>query len=100
MEDCLFCNIAAKKIQSRIGTENESVVAFEDIHPQAPTHVLIVPRKHIATLNDVQPADSGLLGELVMTGVAIARDRNLSSPGFRLVWNTNAGAGQSVFHIH
>jgi histidine triad (HIT) family protein len=100
MEDCLFCKIAERKIPAKIILENEEVVAFEDIHPQAPTHILIVPRKHIATLNDVTSEDQNLLGKIVMTGIEIARSRHIESSGYRLVLNTNRGAGQSVFHIH
>ena len=80
--------------------EEPEVIAFEDIHPQAPTHILIVPRKHIPTLNDVSPEDGLLLGKVVLTAAKIARDRQISTSGYRLVWNTMAGAGQSVFHIH
>ena len=77
--------------------ENDKVFAFEDISPQAPTHILIVPRRHISTLNDVTSSDQDLLGAMVMTAIQIAKDRQLSSSGYRLVWNTNRGAGQSVF---
>ena len=88
-------SIPAKKV-----AENDHVVAFEDIAPQAPTHILVVPRKTYKTLNDITPSDQDLLGTMVMTAIEIAKDRQLSSSGYRLVWNTNRGAGQSVFHIH
>lgn len=100
MEDCLFCKIVRRSIPSKMVLENDHVVAFEDINPQAPTHILVVPRKHVATLNDVTPADSHVLGDVVMAAVEIARDRQIAASGYRLVWNTNRGAGQSVFHIH
>jgi len=80
--------------------ENEHAVAIEDIHPQAPTHILVIPRKHISTLNDVSAEDQNLLGAIVLTAIDIAKDRKISSSGYRLVLNTNRGAGQSVFHIH
>ena len=100
MDDCLFCRIVKKELPAKLLLENEEVVAFEDINPQAPTHILVVPKRHIPTLNDIVPEDSNLLGGLVMTAVNIARDRQISSSGYRLVLNTNRGAGQSVFHIH
>jgi histidine triad (HIT) family protein len=100
MEDCLFCKIADRSIPSKIVFEDENVVAFEDITPQAPTHILVIPRKHISTLNDTTETDRDLLGSIVLAAVSIARDRQLSSSGYRIVWNTNRGAGQSVFHIH
>jgi histidine triad (HIT) family protein len=100
MEDCIFCKIVKHSIPAKIVLENENIVAFEDLHPQAPTHILIIPKKHIATLNDTKPEDQGLLGELILTATAIAKDRHISSSGYRLVCNTNPGAGQSVFHIH
>jgi histidine triad (HIT) family protein len=100
MSDCLFCKIADHSIPSKIVFENEEVVAFEDINPQAPTHILIVPRKHVPTLNDVTVEDQQLLGSVVMAAVQIANNRRISSSGYRLVWNTNRGAGQTVFHIH
>ena len=100
MEDCLFCKIAGKSIPSKIVYESEQVVGFEDINPQAPTHILVVPRKHYPTLNDVGQEERDLLGAVVMAAVNIARDRQIAASGYRLVWNTNRGAGQSVFHIH
>lgn len=100
MTDCLFCKIADHAIPSKIVLENDQIVAFEDINSQAPTHILVVPRKHIPTLNDVTPEDQNLVGAVVMTAIQIANDRRISSSGYRLVWNTNRGAGQSVFHIH
>jgi histidine triad (HIT) family protein len=100
MEDCIFCKIADHSIPSKIVFEDDNIVAFEDITPQAPTHILIVPRKHISTLNEATDAHRDLLGSVVLAAVNVAKDRQLSSSGYRLVWNTNRGAGQSVFHIH
>jgi histidine triad (HIT) family protein len=100
MNDCLFCKIVEHQVPSKIVFENDQVVAFEDINSQAPTHILVVPKKHIPTLNEVTPEDQNLLGAILMAAIQIANDRRISSSGYRLVWNTNRGAGQSVFHIH
>jgi histidine triad (HIT) family protein len=100
MEDCLFCKIAGGALPSKMVHQDDRLVAFEDINPQAPTHVLVVPKKHIPTLNDVSPADADLLGLVTATATKIAADRQIARSGYRLVWNTNRGAGQSVFHIH
>jgi len=98
MSDCLFCKIAAGEIPSRKVYEDETVYAFEDISPKAPTHVLVIPKKHIARLADVGAGDGALAGPLAARAAAIARDRGLSD--FRLVANNGEGAGQSVFHLH
>lgn len=98
MSDCTFCRIVAGEIPSKKIYEDENVFAFEDIAPKAPTHVLVVPRKHIARLADVGPADVLLLGTLAARAAAIAQERGLSD--FRLVANNGEGAGQSVFHLH
>ena len=98
MSDCIFCRIVAGEIPSKKVFEDELVVAFEDVSPKAPTHVLVVPRRHIARLSDASPADEALLGALTSRAAAIARDRGLSD--FRLVVNNGEGAGQSVFHLH
>ncbi|MEZ5320065.1 MAG: histidine triad nucleotide-binding protein [Vicinamibacterales bacterium] len=100
MSDCLFCRIIAGEIPSKTVYEDDHVVAFEDINPQAPTHVLVVPRRHVATLNDLEPGDDGLVGELVRRAAAIAADRGHAPGGYRTVMNCNADAGQTVFHIH
>jgi histidine triad (HIT) family protein len=100
MSDCLFCKIAAGEIPCKKVYEDERFYAFEDINPQAPTHVLVIPRKHIPTLNDVSDEDSDLLGGLILLASRIARDRGLDSRGFRLNANCLESAGQSVFHIH
>jgi histidine triad (HIT) family protein len=98
-DDCLFCKISAKKIPSKIVYEDEDVFAFEDISPQAPTHVLICPRKHFASLDEASPADQAVLGKLQLVAAQLARKRNLLE-GYRTVLNNGRGAGQSVFHLH
>jgi histidine triad (HIT) family protein len=98
--DCLFCKIIAGQIPSTIVHSSDRVVAFKDVNPQAPTHVLILPRRHIATLNDLTEADDGLVGELVRTAAAIAKKNGHAETGYRTVFNSNADAGQTVFHIH
>ncbi len=98
--ECLFCRIIAREVPSRIVYEDDRVLAFEDVNPQAPVHVLIVPKRHLATLNDLAPADDGLVGELIRRGAAIARERGVADAGYRTLFNCNRGAGQSVFHIH
>tara|TARA_B100001750_G_scaffold60690_1_gene48167 strand:+ start:19430 stop:19774 length:345 start_codon:yes stop_codon:yes gene_type:complete len=100
MSDCLFCKISNKEIPSDFIYESDSVLAFNDINPQAPTHVLIIPRKHIATLNDLKSEDRELVGEMHMVAQQIAGERNLSESGYRTVFNCNDAAGQTVFHIH
>jgi histidine triad (HIT) family protein len=100
MKDCLFCKIVSGEIPARIVHEDEDCVAFRDINPQAPTHVLVVPRRHIATINDLTPADAVLPGRMMLAAQKIARDEGVDKAGYRLVFNCNAGAGQSVFHVH
>jgi histidine triad (HIT) family protein len=98
--DCLFCKIVAGQIPGSIVFQNEHVVAFRDITPRAPTHVLIVPRRHIATLNDLTAEDDALVGEVVRAAAAVAKEQGLADRGYRTVFNCNAEAGQTVFHIH
>jgi histidine triad (HIT) family protein len=97
---CLFCRIIAKEIPAKIVHEDAEVVAFEDINPQAPTHILVIPRAHIASLDELGPADAGLMGTVVARASELARARHLEEDGYRLVANCGEGAGQSVFHIH
>jgi histidine triad (HIT) family protein len=97
---CLFCSIIEKKIPSKIVYEDDQVLAFEDIHPQAPVHILIIPRKHISTVLEATPDDNALLGHMFQTANLLARERNIAEDGFRLVMNCNRKAGQTVFHIH
>jgi histidine triad (HIT) family protein len=100
MKDCLFCKIIAREVPSSIVYEDERVLAFNDINPQAPTHVLVVPKRHIASLNDLTPEDDPIVGEIVRRAAAIAGEKGIATGGFRTVFNTNRGAGQTVFHIH
>ena len=100
MSDCLFCRIIAGDVPSTEVYRDERVYAFEDITPRAPLHVLVVPRKHVATLNDLQPEDDGLVGEMIRRAAAIAAERGYAEQGYRTVFNCNREAGQSVFHIH
>jgi histidine triad (HIT) family protein len=97
--DCLFCKIAAKEIPSKVVYEDDDVFAFEDIGPQAPTHVLIIPRKHFASLGEATPEDQAILGKLQLVAAELARKLKLAN-GYRTVVNTGEGAGQSVFHLH
>ena len=97
--DCLFCKIAAKKIPAKLVYEDEEVFAFEDIGPQAPTHILICPRKHFGSLNDATKEDQSVLGKLQLVAAQLARKLNLLQ-GYRTVVNSGEGAGQSVFHLH
>ncbi len=100
MSDCLFCKIIAHEIPASIVYEDDHVVAFNDINPQAPTHVLVVPKRHIPTLNELTPEDDAIVGEVVRRAAAIAKAGGISAGGFRVVFNTNRDAGQTVFHIH
>jgi len=100
MEDCIFCKIAAGEIPARIAHQDQELVVFHDLHPQAPTHVLIIPRRHIATVNELGAEDAGLLGR-IWTGIpALAAQLGIASTGYRVVTNCLAPAGQSVFHLH
>ena len=100
MADCLFCRIIAREIPATIVYEDDRVLAFDDINPQASTHVLVIPKRHIATLNDLTAEDDQAVGEVVRRAAAIAAERGISAGGFRTVFNTNRDAGQTVFHIH
>jgi histidine triad (HIT) family protein len=100
MDDCLFCRIVEKKIPAKLVHEDPELMAFEDINPQAPVHLLIVPRRHIASLNDAAAGDAALLGGLMLMARRLARDRGIEGSGYRVVVNTMGGAGQSVFHVH
>ncbi len=100
MADCLFCKIAKREIPGSIVYEDDHVLAFNDIKPQAPTHVLVVPKRHIESLNELKPGDDQIVGELVRRAAAIAKERGIQSSGYRTVFNTNRDAGQTVFHIH
>jgi histidine triad (HIT) family protein len=97
---CLFCRIVAGEIPSTKVYEDADLLAFEDINPQAPMHVLVVPKRHVATLNELDAADDALVGAMVRRAAAIAKARGLDGPGYRTVLNCNAQAGQTVFHVH
>jgi histidine triad (HIT) family protein len=100
MADCLFCRIIAGEIPASRVHEDDRFVAFDDIHPQAPMHVLVVPREHIATLNDLEPQHDDLVGAMIRLGASIAARRGFAETGYRTVFNCNADAGQAVFHLH
>jgi histidine triad (HIT) family protein len=97
---CLFCRIVAGEVPSKRVHDDEHLIAFEDINPQAALHVLVVPKRHIPTLNDLQAGDDGLVGKMVRQAAAIATERGYAAGGYRTVFNCNADAGQTVFHIH
>ena len=98
--DCLFCKILAGEIPAELIYESDTAVAFRDINPQAPTHVLVIPRKHISTINDIEVDDQAIIGSLYTAAKEIAKEQGIADDGYRAVMNCNEGAGQSVFHIH
>ncbi len=100
MDNCLFCKIAEGQIPAQLVYQDAECVAFRDINPQAPTHILVIPRRHIPTTDDLQPEDQALVGHLTLAAAKIARQEGVEKDGYRLVMNCNEGAGQSVFHIH
>jgi histidine triad (HIT) family protein len=100
MADCLFCRIVKREIPASIVYEDDRLLAFNDINPQAPTHVLVIPKRHIESLNELSREDDALVGEVVRRAAAIAAERGVAAGGFRTVFNTNRDAGQTVFHIH
>ncbi len=97
---CFFCKIAKGEIPADIVYENEEIVAFNDINPQAPSHVLIIPKRHISTLNDLEQGDELLIGQLFLAAKSIAEKLGQAESGYRTVFNCNADGGQSVYHIH
>jgi len=99
MDDCLFCKIGKKEIPSKLVYEDADIFAFEDLHPQAPNHILICPRKHLVSLTDATAEDTAMLGTLQLVAAKLAAERNLTD-GYRTVLNNGRGAGQSVFHLH
>ena len=99
-EDCIFCKIVAGEIPAAKVFEDERALAFSDINPQAPTHALVIPRAHIASLNEAEESDEALLGHLLAVAARVAREAGHAESGYRTVINTGAGAGQTVFHIH
>lgn len=100
MTDCIFCELVKKSIPTKIVAEDEDILAFRDINPQAPTHILVIPKKHISTLNDLTESDGVLLGKMYLMVKRIAEQEGIAERGFRTVMNCNRDAGQTVFHIH
>jgi histidine triad (HIT) family protein len=100
MVDCLFCKIVAGQIPATLIHEDDDIVAFADINPQAPLHALVVPRRHVATLNDLAPGDDVLTGRMLRAAAAIAQAHGYAERGYRTVFNCNGDAGQTVFHLH
>lgn len=100
MSDCLFCKMVAGEIKPDTVYEDDDVLAFRDINPQAPTHVLVIPKRHISTINDLSDTDAELVGKLYLAAKQVGQIDNISDSGYRTVMNCNEGAGQSVFHIH
>lgn len=98
--DCLFCKIIEREIPADIVYEDDAVLAFNDINPQAPTHMLIVPKQHIATLNDLEEGDLALVGRLQYTAAKLAAEKGFAEEGYRVVMNCNDQGGQTVYHIH
>lgn len=100
MDDCLFCRIIKGEIPAKLVYEDDSLVVIEDISPAAPVHLLVIPRRHFVNALDMLPEDCGLIGHVFQVAGLIAREKGFADSGFRVVNNNNAGAGQSVFHIH
>ena len=100
MSDCIFCRIVERKIPSKIVYEDETALAFKDINPQAPVHVLVIPKRHIPRVLDLGEEDHDLVGHLLMVANKIARDEGIAERGFRIVTNCNPESGQEVYHIH
>ncbi len=99
MSDCIFCKIAAGEFGTEFVYEDDELVAFRDLNPQAPTHVLVIPRRHLATTNDLTDADAGLIGHMTLAAKQIAEQDGIAERGYRTVLNWNAEVGQTVFHI-
>ncbi len=100
INDCLFCKIVEKKIPADIVYESEDVIAFKDIEPKAPIHCLIIPKKHISTINDIDGSNSNIIGLMYEAAVQLARIFNVDKDGYRVVMNCNSNGGQTVYHIH
>jgi histidine triad (HIT) family protein len=100
MTNCLFCKIVQKEVPATIIYQDDHVIAFDDIHPRAPIHKLIIPRKHIATLNDLNTGDTPLAGHMLFVAQQLAKELDIAENGYRVIMNCNKDAGQVVFHIH
>ncbi|MBK8171032.1 MAG: histidine triad nucleotide-binding protein [Sandaracinaceae bacterium] len=97
---CLFCDIATKKIPAKVVREDEYTIAFHDINPAAPTHVLVIPKKHLTSISDATEADAALLGHLMLAAKTVAQELGVQDGGYRIVLNTGTNGGQSVLHLH
>ncbi|MEN8167696.1 MAG: histidine triad nucleotide-binding protein [Pseudomonadota bacterium] len=100
MDNCLFCKFVSGEIKPDLVYEDEEVLAFRDVNPQAPTHVLVIPKRHISTLNELESGDAELMGKLYLAARKVAEDEGIAEPGYRTLINCNADGGQAVFHIH
>jgi histidine triad (HIT) family protein len=100
VRDCIFCKIAADEIPSKRVYQDDVCIAFDDLSPQAPTHILIIPREHVDSLDKADSGDQGTLGHLLLSAARIAREKGFAEDGYRVVINTNADGGQTVFHLH
>lgn len=100
MEECIFCQIVAQKIPARLVYEDDDLVAFEDIKPQAPVHILIIPREHFPSLNEVPEEKKSILGQALLVARHIAEEKGIATSGYRIVLNTARDSGQEVFHLH
>ena len=100
MSDCLFCGIVDGKIKANVVYRDDTIVAFKDIAPKAPVHILIIPRKHLISVADIAEADRALIGQIFQVAAKLAREQGIAESGYRVVVNSGADAGQSVFHLH
>lgn len=100
MTDCIFCKIAAGEFGTQMVFENDNLVAFDDINPQAPVHVLIVPKRHVRSINDLEENDRGLISEMVYTAKELAKKLNIDKSGYQLFFHVEEGGGQTLFHLH
>lgn len=98
--DCLFCKIVNREIPSELLFEDDSFVVFRDINPQAPVHLLIVPKKHIRSINDLKPEDNEIISEIIIVAKNMAKEQGINKSGYKLVFNVEKGGGQEIFHIH
>ena len=100
MSDCLFCRIVEKKIPAKVVYEDDQILAFDDVNPRAPVHTLVIPKQHVASVQDLGESDRTLLAQLLLACTNVAKNKGLADPGFRLVVNTGRDGGQTVFHLH
>ncbi len=99
-KDCLFCKIANGQMDTQFLYENETLVVFRDINPHAPVHLLIVPKRHVRSVNDLGPADHAMIAEMIMTAKTMAKEQNIDTSGYKLLFNVEKGGGQVIFHLH